>query len=58
MPLKSLPPSVSESEPEQAYTCDICEVPIYEGDTYYSITEDIAICEDCRRSRRRTAEVM
>lgn len=35
------------AEPQQVYTCDFCENPIYEGDTYYKLPDDSAVCEDC-----------
>lgn len=35
--------------------CAWCDAPIYNGDTYYEITDDDAVCEDCIRSARKTA---
>lgn len=49
-------PSCPNYEPEQIYTCDECENPIYESDTYYSF-EGYALCEDCVDKHKRTAEV-
>lgn len=49
-------PSCPNYEPEQVYTCDECENPIYECDTYYSF-EGYALCEECVDKHKRTAEV-
>lgn len=41
------PASCPNYEPKQVYTCDYCENPIYEGDTYYHLPDDTCVCEDC-----------
>jgi predicted nucleic acid-binding Zn ribbon protein len=41
-------------EPAPITHCALCGEPIYPGDTYYVIAEDI--CEDCVLGSRKTAE--
>lgn len=50
-------PSCPNYEPSQIYTCDECEAPIYEGDTYYSF-EGFALCEECIDNHKTTAEAI
>ena len=40
-------PQCPNAEPRQVYTCDMCEAPIYEGDTIYRLADGTCICEDC-----------
>lgn len=42
--------------PKVVYTCDNCEEPIYEGDTYYHLANDLCLCEDCVDTAKTTAE--
>ena len=52
------PQCPKSDEPEQVYTCDICEAPIYDGECYYRISDDMAICEDCINDSKRIAEAI
>lgn len=49
------PAECPNAEPEQMFTCDLCEEPIYKGDTYYKISYDVCICEECMENARREA---
>ena len=49
------PAECPNAEPEQMFTCDLCEEPIYKGDTYYRINYDVCICEECMENARREA---
>ena len=44
-------PQCPNAEPQQVYTCDMCDNPIYEGDTYYRLADDTCCCEDCVSER-------
>lgn len=53
-------PHCPNYEPRAVYTCDQCEGPIYEGDTFYDF-DDVCVCEECKydwlEKHKRTAEV-
>ena len=51
-------PQCPNAEPIEVYTCDLCEEPIYDGDTYYRLSDDLCACEDCVQSAKRTAEAL
>ena len=51
-------PQCPNAEPEQVYTCDLCETPIYEGDDYYDIVSQLCICGECIAGAKRTAEAI
>lgn len=44
-----------EDEGEVVKYCEWCGEPIYAGETYYEITDDQVVCEDCMSNARRTA---
>jgi len=47
--------SPDDDEPEVIFECEVCEEPIYEGDDYYFVFEDVRVCESCMEKFRRTA---
>lgn len=51
-------PQCPNAELIEVHTCDLCEEPIYDGDTYRHFSDDFCVCEDCVQSAKRTAEVI
>lgn len=43
-----------EEEAEQAFTCDWCGEPIYDGDEYYDLGGE-RVCSDCIRNCQKMA---
>lgn len=48
-----LPLTPPEPELRIAFTCELCEEPIYEGEDYYNIPGFGKCCEDCINGARR-----